>query len=139
MSAPSSRPDSREHADMVRSVLTGRLGTHEATIFALDSLDALLAEVERLEEALEAESCPIPPEDWEPAKAEWHKFHLALTDAQRARAEAAEALAERHAVALRFYADLGPDDIPYADTINDPPDIGRVVREALADGGQETA
>jgi hypothetical protein len=34
--------------------------------------------------------------------------------------------------ALQFYADLGPDDIPYHDTINDPPDVGRTAREALS-------
>jgi hypothetical protein len=38
----------------------------------------------------------------------------------------------RVAAALCFYAALDPNEIPYADTINDPPDIGRVAREALA-------
>lgn len=39
--------------------------------------------------------------------------------------------------ALRFYADLGADDIPYHDTINDPPDVGRTARAALAAAAQQ--
>jgi len=31
-------------ADIVRAVLTGRLGTHEAVVQAMDALDALVAE-----------------------------------------------------------------------------------------------
>ena len=38
---------------------------------------------------------------------------------------------DRYRLALRCYAALRPDEIPYADEINDPPDIGRVAREAL--------
>lgn len=49
---------------------------------------------ELAEAEAEAERCPIPPEGWEPAKAEWHQFHLDQTASQRARAEAAEADAE---------------------------------------------
>ena len=44
----------------------------------------------------------------------------------------AEAEVARLREALEEYADLGSDEIPYADTINDPPDIGRVARAALA-------
>jgi hypothetical protein len=55
----------------------------------------LAAEVERLTREVEAQRCEVPPEDWEPAKAEWHRFHLDQTEAQRVRAEAAEAEVER--------------------------------------------
>jgi len=34
-------------ADIVRAVLTGRLGTHEAVVQAMDALDALVAERDR--------------------------------------------------------------------------------------------
>jgi hypothetical protein len=43
-----------------------------------------------------------------------------------------QAADDRYRTALEEYASLGPDEIPYADTINDPPDIGRTAREALA-------
>ena len=49
------------HADIVRAVLTGRLGTHEAVVQAMDALDALVAERdEALENVRVREASQIP-------------------------------------------------------------------------------
>lgn len=50
----------------------------------------------------------------------------------------AEADRDAFRAALEHYAALGPDAVPYADTINDPPDVGRVARQALAAAGGAT-
>jgi hypothetical protein len=61
------------------------------------------------------------------AQAAWTAASASCEDYE----EAAEQL-DAAAKALVFYAELGVDDIPYADTINDPPDVGRTARAALA-------
>lgn len=76
-------------------------------------LDALVAERDEAKAEAEAERCPIPPKDWEPAKAEWHQFHLDQIEAQRARAEAAEARATVLEAALGQIAEVQPEVLGY--------------------------
>lgn len=112
-------------------------GADNAAFYA-EAAEAALADMTAQRDALlaeaEAERCPIPPSDWEPAKAEWHQFHLDQTAAQRARAEAAEAEAAKLREALEQIASAEWDgvDIHYGFSVAHG--MRDIAREALKAG-----
>lgn len=136
LSAPSSRPDTpdQQHAAIVREALARLRGILRVHVLAADdALDALLAllagaqqEVERL--TAENDRLRLDPE------------HNRLRDNEPliARAEAAEALAERRRVGLQAVIDYVPDGFVSPMDDEDSMNYRAIARAALADGGQET-
>lgn len=121
MTAPSSRPDApaQQHADTVRVAIEAAFYPGEADPYesvkrpAIDALDALLKEVERLtaerDEAMASNAVFMSDEAYSRLHDAWH--------VEQERAEAAEALAERRGAAATLARSELDWCIGYASTV----------------------